>query len=341
MMATDADLRAAFDQIRDRVASLRKQIGRVIVGQDDVIEHLMVSLLCRGHVLIIGVPGLAKTLLVRTLARTLDLSFKRIQFTPDMMPSDILGTELIQEDTSTGRRELTFVPGPVFGQLILADEINRTPPKTQSALLEAMGEQQVTVAGQTRRLDEPFMVVATQNPIEQEGTYPLPEAQQDRFMFSLWMQYPDRDEERRIVAETSRILGEQVDTVFDRDALLSSAEAIERMPASDQVVNYAVDLVRATREDGGDWRHYIEWGAGPRAGQCLVHGAKALAAMEGLPGPGCVHVRRIAPAVLRHRIVLNYAAAADEVHVNDIVSQVINAVDDTPRANNSPTKSER
>ena len=321
---------AAFDEIAPRCRLLRDQLRRVIVGQDLIVEQLLTALLCQGHVLIVGVPGLAKTLLVRTLAQTLDLRFKRIQFTPDMMPSDILGTELIQEDPATGTRTLRFAPGPIFAQLLLADEVNRPPPKTQAALLEAMAERQVTVAGRSLPLEEPFIVVATQNPIEQEGTYPLPEAQLDRFMLSLWMDYPDLDQEVRIVAETPRIMSERLAPVFDRPELLRAMTAIGQMPVSQHVVRYAVALARATRPNDPHSleisRRYVAWGAGPRAGQNLILGAKALAAIEGLATPGCAHVRRLAPAVLRHRIVVNYAATGDAIDAAAIVQQVTEQV---------------
>jgi len=327
--SSQSDL-AAFDQISAQLESLRQQLSRVIVGQEDIVTALLTGILCRGHVLIVGVPGLAKTLLVRSLAQALDLSFHRIQFTPDMMPSDILGTELIQEDADTGQRHLRFVKGPVFAQLILADEINRTPPKTQAALLEAMAEHQVTVAGQTMALAEPFIVVATQNPIEQEGTYPLPEAQLDRFMFSLWMDYPEKAEEKRIVAETPRIHGEQIEPVLDAAALLRCADLIWRMPVADHVVDYAVSLARATRPSEAEapelTRQYVSWGAGPRAGQYLIHGAKALAAMSGEPAPSCDHVRRVAMSVLRHRVLLNYAATGEGLTPAEVIERIIGAV---------------
>ncbi|MEM9415559.1 MAG: MoxR family ATPase [Planctomycetota bacterium] len=326
-----ADL-ATFDAIGGAMDQLRSALGTVIVGQTEAIDLLLCALLCRGHVLVVGVPGLAKTLLVRTLAQAVGLDFSRIQFTPDMMPSDILGTELIQEDEH-GERHLRFVPGPVFAQLILADEINRTPPKTQSALLEAMAEHQVTCAGKTRRLDEPFVVVATQNPIEQEGTYPLPEAQLDRFMFALDVGYPSLDEEKHIVAQTPHIAdaSAKVEPVVDRDALLRFADAVWRMPTSGHVVDYAVRLARATRPDDSEApdavRQYVGWGAGPRAGQALIHGAKALAAMSGEPTPTVVHVNRIAGAVLRHRVLTNYAAAGDGVTPGDMVEAVLSTVE--------------
>lgn len=324
------DMLAKFDAIKQRCDVLRQTLSQVIVGQSSIIEPLLVATLCQGHSLIVGVPGLAKTLLVRTLADAMDLSFRRIQFTPDMMPTDILGTELIQEDPSTGRRDLRFMPGPIFAQLILADEINRTPPKTQAALLEAMAERQVTAAGRTMPLEQPFVVVATQNPIEQEGTYPLPEAQLDRFMFSLWMDYPTRKEELDIVAQRQRIATHKVDQVFSCAELLEAGQLIAQMPVSEHVVNYAVDLARYTRPaDESKWstaRKYIAWGAGPRAGQYLVLGAQALAAMQGQPTPSCEHIKQIAPSVLRHRIVVNYAATGDNVTAKDIVDDLLKTV---------------
>jgi MoxR-like ATPase len=319
-----------FDQIASRAAELKQALGEVIVGQEDIVQTLLVAMFCQGHSLVVGVPGLAKTLLVRTLAEAMDLTFRRIQFTPDLMPSDILGTELLQEDPATGRRELRFIHGPIFAQMILADEINRTPPKTQAALLEAMAERQVTVAGQTLHLEEPFVVVATQNPIEQEGTYPLPEAQLDRFMFSLWMDYPSRQEEIRIVSQMHRIASHRIGHVFTCEELLTISRLIKQMPVSEHVVSYAVDLVRHTRpDDVSAWpaaRKYIAWGAGPRAGQCLIQGACALAAMEGQPTPGCDHVKRVAQAVLRHRVVVNYAATGENITARHIVNDLLATV---------------
>ena len=322
---------ADFDAIAGKLDALRGALGSVIVGQHDTIDLLLTALLCRGHVLVVGVPGLAKTLLVRTLARAVGLDFSRIQFTPDMMPSDILGTELIQQDDQ-GDRHLRFVKGPVFAQLILADEVNRTPPKTQSALLEAMAEHQVTAAGKTMKLEEPFVVVATQNPIEQEGTYPLPEAQLDRFMFALEVGYPSLDEEKAIVAQTPRIASAagEVQPVLSRDELLRFADAVWRMPVSEHVVDYAVRLARATRPDDVDApqmiKQYVGWGAGPRAGQALLHGAKAVAAMAGEPTPSCDHVASVAGPVLRHRVLTNYAAAGEGVGPGEVVQAVLDAV---------------
>ena len=331
LVSSDAsDDVAVFDQIGRHCDVLRLEIERVIVGQKRAVEVLLTAMLCQGNLLIEGVPGLAKTLLVQTLASALDLKFKRIQFTPDMMPSDILGTDLIQEDPATGRRELRFARGPIFAQLILADEVNRTPPKTQAALLEAMAERQVTVAGKTMELQEPFMVVATQNPIDQEGTYPLPEAQLDRFMFSLWMDYPSKQEEVQIVNQMSQVVADRAGSVLGHDVLLRCNRVIGQMPASGHVVDYAVSLVRATRPQAPDapgvTRRYIDWGAGPRASQFLILGAKALAATEGQPTPSCEHVRRIAREVLRHRMVVNYSATGEGVTPDTLVTQILAAV---------------
>jgi len=319
----------ALADLPARYAALTEQLRSVIVGQHQVIEELLVATFCQGHSLIVGVPGLAKTLLVRTLAASLRLEFRRIQFTPDMMPSDILGAELIQTDPQTGERRMQFAPGPVFANVILADEINRTPPKTQAALLEAMAERQVSVGGATRRLEEPFIVVATQNPIEQEGTYPLPEAQLDRFMFGLWIGYPKPEEERRIVGMGDEIAAraERVASVFDGHELVRLRRAIGRIPVSEHVVEYAVSLARATRPGDESCpaaiKRFVAWGAGPRTGQALVLAAKCLAALEGEPTPSCAHVARLAPAVLRHRLVLNYAASAEGVTAATVVEQLL------------------
>ncbi|MCC5831044.1 MAG: MoxR family ATPase [Phycisphaeraceae bacterium] len=318
---------AIYEQLAEKSAALRSEIERVVIGQRRIIDPLLVCLLCQGHALIVGVPGLAKTLLVRTLARGLGLGFRRIQFTPDMMPSDILGTELIQEDHATGERTIRFLKGPVFSQLILADEINRTPPRTQAALLEAMAERQVTVGGNTMGLQPPFVVVATQNPIEQEGTYPLPEAQLDRFMLSLWMDYPEVEDEVRIVSETRRIQTEQVTQVCQGDELIAFTEAVWKMPVSEHVVRFAVELARRTRPRtpgaSAVATRYFDWGAGPRAAQYLIHASRALAAMDGRPAPGCDDVRAIAPSVLRHRVILNYAATGEGLTTEMLLDRII------------------
>ncbi|MFG0331599.1 MAG: AAA family ATPase [Phycisphaerales bacterium] len=320
-----------LDELAERRGRLNAQLRRVIVGQPEAIDLLTIAVFLQEHALIIGVPGLAKTLLVRTLARCVDLRFSRIQFTPDMMPADVIGTEIIQVDRSTGDRALRFAPGPVFANLILADEINRTPPKTQAALLEAMAERQVTVGGETRRLEPPFIVFATQNPIEQEGAYPLPEAQLDRFMFSVWMDYPSRNEERLITADAERLINESVEVVFHRGDLIRFRQAILQMPVSDHVIDYAIDLVRATRprdpsSPARTVQPYISWGAGPRASQHLIAAARALAAMEGEPTPSAEHVRRLAMPILRHRLVLNYAATGEGLSARDLVDRIVEAV---------------
>ncbi|MEC9372573.1 MAG: MoxR family ATPase [Planctomycetota bacterium] len=322
----------AFDEMSKKAARLSERLRSVIVGQHEIVEQLLVATLCQGHTLIVGVPGLAKTLLVRTLAASLRLEFKRIQFTPDMMPSDIIGSEILQTDPATGERRMRFAPGPIFAQMILADEINRTPPRTQAALLEAMAERQVSVGGETRRLEAPFIVVATQNPIEQEGTYPLPEAQLDRFMLGLRMGYPKAMEERRIVAEGEAIpaRAEAVAPVFDAAELNAMRRMIAQMPVSEHVVDYAVALVRATRPEDetcpGSVKGYVSWGAGPRAGQSLIAAARCLAAIEGEPTPACHHVQRMAAAALRHRLVLNYAASAEGVDADEVVARILREV---------------
>ena len=295
--------------------SLVDQIGRRIVGQKEVVENLVAALLSGGHALLVGVPGLAKTLLVRTLADALDLSFSRIQFTPDLMPSDITGTELLEEDHATGRRVFKYVKGPVFANAVLADEINRAPPKTQAALLQAMQEHAVTAAGRTNPLPEPFFVLATQNPIEQEGTYPLPEAQLDRFMFELRVGYPTADEEEHVVATTTSDTEATITPVLDAAQLIALQHLVRRLPAPPTVVRYAVGLARSTRPDAKeaspDVRKYVSWGAGPRASQYLVLGAKARAAMDGRAVPDLDDVRSVAHVVLRHRLVMNFQGEAE------------------------------
>lgn len=307
--------------------ALVQQIGRRIVGHQEVIENLVAAILAGGHVMIVGVPGLAKTLLVQTVSEALDLSFSRIQFTPDLMPSDITGTELLEEDHATGHRVFKFVKGPIFGNVVLADEINRAPPKTQAALLQAMQERSVTVAGQTYALPSPFFVLATQNPIEQEATYPLPEAQLDRFMFELRVTYPSAAEEERIVATTTGDSDTTVTPVLSGSEVLELQRLVRRIPAPPTVVKYAVALARATRpEDPNalpDIRKYLSYGAGPRASQYLVLGAKARAAMDGRPVPDLEDVQAIAMAVLRHRVVLNFQAEAEGIAADSLVAQVL------------------
>jgi MoxR-like ATPase len=306
--------------------ALRTQIERRIVGQRDVVDELLTALLANGHVLLVGVPGLAKTLLVQTLAEALDLQFSRIQFTPDLMPTDITGTEVIEEDRTTGRRIFRFVKGPIFANVVLADEINRTPPKTQAALLQAMQERAVTAAGETYTLPPPFFVLATQNPIEQEGTYPLPEAQLDRFMLELPIYYPSKAEEEEIAMRTT---GEEI---VDVSRVVAAAELIDlqrlvrRVPVSPSLVSFAVRLARSTRpseEASPVSRKYVAWGAGPRASQFLVLGAKARAASRGAAMPSYDDVRAVAPAVLAHRLVLNFEAEADGRSTRDVIRELI------------------
>jgi len=308
-------------ELLDQLASARRalvdQIGRRIVGQHEVVDNLVAALLAGGHALLVGVPGLAKTLLVQTVSEALDLTFNRVQFTPDLMPSDITGTELLEEDHATGRRFFKFAKGPIFANVILADEINRAPPKTQAALLQAMQEHAVTAAGQTHKLSEPFFVLATQNPIEQEGTYPLPEAQLDRFMLMLKIGYPSREEEERIVNETTGDIEVDVSTVLGAEQMLALQHLVRRLPAPPSVVSYAVKLARATRPDSPDAsariKKYVSWGAGPRASQYLILGAKARAAMDGRGVPDLEDVNAMALPVLAHRIVINFQAEAEGI----------------------------
>ncbi len=311
-------------QAHDKIAG---EIAKIIVGQNKIIDELLIALLARGHCLLVGVPGLAKTLLISTLARVLDLKFNRIQFTPDLMPSDITGTEIIEEDMTTGHKAFKFVKGPVFANIVLADEINRTPPKTQAALLQAMQEHQVTAAGTTYTLEEPFFVLATQNPIEQEGTYPLPEAQLDRFMFNLWVDYPSHEEETQIVKSTTSAYQAQLDVILPAAEILKLQNLVRRVPVADHVVDYAVSLVRRTRpnEEGcPDFvREWISWGAGPRASQYLILGAKTRAILDGRPTPEVEDVKAVAKPVLRHRIVTNFNAEAENVTAVDIVQRLL------------------
>jgi len=316
-----------LEHLAESYRRIKDQIARTIVGQDEVIENLVVTLLCRGHCLLIGVPGLAKTLMISTLSRVLDLSFSRIQFTPDLMPSDIVGTEVIEEDPESGKRRFRFVKGPVFANIVLADEINRTPPKTQSALLEAMQEHAVTVQGTTMPLREPFFVLATQNPIEQEGTYPLPEAQLDRFMFNLWIGYPSKDEEVEIVRRTTGVEVPEPEKILDAGEIIVLQNLVRKIPVADEVVDYAVELVRKTRPDEdsapGYIREWVKWGAGPRASQYLILGAKARAALDGRYVPSREDVRSVAMLVLRHRLVTTFAAEAEGVFAPDIIKRLM------------------
>lgn len=325
----DRDDVQLLKQAAEGCARLRQEIGKVIVGQDDAIRALLAAIFAEGHVLIVGVPGLAKTLLVKTVSQVLSWKFHRIQFTPDMMPADIIGMELLQTDAS-GQRSMKFVPGPVFANIILADEINRTPPKTQSALLEAMQERTVTSMGRAHSLERPFVVVATQNPIEQEGTYPLPEAQLDRFMFSLWIEYPPVEDEERIVMETTTDRQIDLRPVFTREQLIEFQSLVRRVPVSKHIVSYAVAIARSTRPGGpaaSDLaQRYVEWGAGPRAGQQMVLAGKALAVIEGSPAVTAEHIRQAAPLVLRHRILPNYQATGEGVTVVSMVDQILKTI---------------
>jgi MoxR-like ATPase len=314
-------------RLHQAVKDLRAQVAERIVGQTDTVDGMLTAILSGGHALLVGVPGLAKTLMVSTLAEALDLSFNRIQFTPDLMPSDITGTEIIEEDLTTGKRAFRFVHGPVFAQVVLADEINRTPPKTQAALLQAMQEHQVTVGGQTYRLAEPFFVLATQNPLEQEGTYPLPEAQLDRFMLELRVGYPSRAEEELIVERTTGSRPGTVKPVLDAASLVQMQDLVRRIPVSKELIASAVKLARLTRPGDADAppfiKEFVEWGAGPRASQYLVLGAKARAAMAGRPMADLDDVKEVARQVLRHRLVTNFAAEAAERTADDLMAELV------------------
>ncbi|MCC6241360.1 MAG: MoxR family ATPase [Gemmatimonadaceae bacterium] len=320
---TEANDVALLERLSQARKELTTQIAQRIVGQAHVVDDLVAALLAGGHVVLVGVPGLAKTLLVQTVSRALDLSYSRVQFTPDLMPSDITGTEIMEEDSATGHRAFRFAPGPVFANMVLADEINRAPPKTQAALLQAMQERTVTVAGRTYDLPKPFFVLATQNPIEQEGTYPLPEAQLDRFMFELRVGYPTREEEEQIVMSTTGDKEGLVKPVIGAEELLAMQKLVRRLPAPPSLVQYAVRLARSTRPDAAEAtarvKKYVSWGAGPRASQYLVLGAKARAAMDGRAMPDIDDVRSVAPAVLRHRMVVNFQAEADGVPIEDLI----------------------
>ena len=324
----------AVDRLRAASESILEECGKVIVGQKDVMELLLIALLAQGHALLVGVPGLAKTLMIRTLADSMNLTFNRVQFTPDLMPSDITGTEMLQEDRSTGTRAFRFLQGPIFANVVLADEINRTPPKTQSALLEAMQEKQVTVAGQRHHLPEPFFVLATQNPIEQEGTYPLPEAQQDRFMFTVHVGYPSEDDEYRIIESTTSAAKAQPNRVVGGGELMELQQLVRKVPAAAFVIKYAMKLARLTRPGTQDGeapdpnvpdfiKKYVTWGAGPRAGQNLILAAKARALLRGRTYVATEDVKAVALPVLRHRVVTNYNADADRVTQDEIVRKLL------------------
>ncbi|HIB27379.1 MAG TPA: MoxR family ATPase [Candidatus Marinimicrobia bacterium] len=324
-MAKHTDLQL-LEKLADVQNRFFNEIGKSIIGQKDVLDHILIALLCKGHTLIVGVPGLAKTLMIKSMADLLDLNFSRIQFTPDLMPSDITGTEVLEEDQTSGKRAFRFFKGPIFGNIILADEINRTPPKTQAALLEAMQEHKVTAAGNTYELEEPFFVLATQNPIEQEGTYPLPEAQLDRFMFNILIDYPSRKDEVSIVQTTTGVTDTSLNKVISREEILEYQSLVRRVPVAENVIEYAVDLVSATRpgENSKDFiNEWIDWGAGPRASQYLILGAKTRAVLDSRPTAEIDDVKALALPVLRHRVLPNFNAEAEGMKVNDILKKLI------------------
>jgi MoxR-like ATPase len=320
----------AVAALKESFNGIKNEIAKAIVGQNEIVEQLIISLLARGHCLLVGVPGLAKTLLIKTLAEVLDLRFSRIQFTPDLMPSDITGTEVIEDDRATGAKSFRFMKGPVFANILLADEINRTPPKTQAALLEAMQEHHVTAAGQKFILEAPFFVLATQNPIEQEGTYPLPEAQLDRFMFNLWLEYPTVKEEIQIVQSTTSMYTPSLSHVLGKDEILFFQELVRRVPVAENVLSYAVNLVTKTRPGDSSApqfiRDWLRWGAGPRASQYLVLGAKTRAILDGRHTPDIEDIRKVVGPVLRHRIVPNFNAEADSVTPIQIIDKLLQTV---------------
>ncbi len=319
----------AVKQLAEAREKITQQLSRIIIGQQDVIEEILISIFSKGHCLLEGVPGLAKTLLVSTLAQTLNLSFNRIQFTPDLMPADITGTEILEENKTTGARERRFMEGPIFSNMILADEINRTPPKTQAALLEAMQEKQVTVGRVRHPLSDPFFVLATQNPIEQEGTYPLPEAQQDRFMFKIFVDYPSFDEEFEVARQTTTATTNEVETVLSAEEIVALQQVVREVPVSDHVIRFALSLVRQTRIGAPGIPDFVSeniaWGAGPRAVQFLILGGKARALLHGRTHVSTEDIQALAQPVLRHRIVVNFAAESDGITSDDVIQQLIEA----------------
>ena len=329
MIETQKDL-AVLEELAKAKQSFFSEVGKVVIGQQKILDHILIALLARGHSLLVGVPGLAKTLIIKTLSDVLDLSFKRIQFTPDLMPSDITGTELIDVDQNTGQRSFRFYQGPIFANIVLADEINRTPPKTQAALLEAMQEHKVTAGGKTYDLDEPFFVLATQNPIEQEGTYPLPEAQLDRFMFNLNIEYPSTEDEVSIVRETTTPEIQSLNAVITKSEIATYQNLVRRVPVADNVVEYAVKLVVATRPNSSIAPEFIQqsvdWGAGPRASQYLVLGAKAKAILDGRPSPNINDIQSLALPILRHRVLPNFNAEAEGLKVEDILNRLLDTI---------------
>jgi MoxR-like ATPase len=318
------------EELNITVKNVKDEIAKVIIGQDEIIDQLLISLFAQGHCLLIGVPGLAKTLLIKTLAEVMDLKFNRVQFTPDLMPSDITGTEIIEEDAITKKRNFRFVSGPVFANVILADEINRTPPKTQAALLEAMQEHKVTAAGVTYTLDEPFFVLATQNPIEQEGTYPLPEAQLDRFMFNLWLDYPSFNEEVKVVQTTTSQYKPELKKVLNAEEIINFQKLVRKVPVADNVIEFAVNIANKTRPSNGNSPQFIKdwitWGAGPRASQYLILGAKTRAVIEGRYTPNIDDVKSVMIPVLRHRIITNFNAEADGITSLEVITKLIKEV---------------
>lgn len=323
MIGSDAER----ERLLAGAARLRSEVGRRIVGQQEVLDEILMAIVAGGHALLVGVPGLAKTMMIRSVAEAMHLEFRRIQFTPDLVPSDITGTEILEEDQSTGQRSFRFVRGPIFASIVLADEINRAPPRTQAALLEAMQEHRVTAGGQTMSLPEPFFVLATQNPIEQEGTYPLPEAQLDRFLFDIRVGYPDEMEEIAILRATTGVAGEPLRPVLDAADTVALQRLARLLPVADAVLSYAARLVRATRPDASEApdivRRYVRWGAGPRAGQALVLGAKARALLDGRVAVTPDDLRRVAHPVLRHRVLPNFAAEAEGVPVERVVTELL------------------
>ncbi len=329
LTTSDEDVREA-QKFRDSCAQLLEELGHVIVGQEQVIEEVLIAMFARGHCLLEGVPGLAKTLLVRTLAQALNLKFRRIQFTPDLMPSDIIGTDILREDRATGERQFVFVHGPLFANILLADEINRTPPKTQAALLEAMQEHRVTAGGKEFVLSEPFLVLATQNPIEQEGTYPLPEAQLDRFMFHIRVDYPSYDEELEVIRRTTTLRQPEVKQTLSGEDIIKLQDLVYRIPVPDHVYHYALNLVRKTRKGDPDAPQYIRdwvaWGAGPRASQYLILGAKARSILRGRGYASVEDIKAVAGPVLRHRILLNFNAEAEGMTSEDVVRKLLEEV---------------
>ena len=314
-----------LNKLKESQSKLYSELSKVIIGQNEIIEHMFIALLCRGHVLLEGVPGLAKTLLIKCLANGLDLKFNRIQFTPDLMPSDITGTEIIQQNQETGERSFSFHKGPVFSNIVLADEINRTPPKTQAALLQAMQEKKITAAGNTYDLEQPFFVLATQNPIEQEGTYPLPEAQLDRFMFNLLIDYPSREEELQVVKNHNTQSANSINSTISSQDLKEFQDLVEQVPVSDNVVEYVVDLVKKTRpsDNNQEIKKWLDWGAGPRASTHLILAAKAKALLSGKSTPDTEDVNSMVKPVLRHRIVPNFNAEAEGITKDTIIDKLI------------------